>query len=142
MEKKCLKAFKDGTEENCRLLLAKVEHPSKVREKDSSYTLLHYAAKRGMLDIVKLLVTKYHCNVMSQNAFGYTPVLLATMSRHLDIVKYLSKCNPDCLDISTLNDEDVIRTPLSEANDCGYTEIAEFIANELESKTCEYISSF
>ena len=65
-EKCCLKAFYEGRKDSYQFL---TELPYRLvprlrnDEDDDGYTLLHYAAKWGWLDIVKLLVEKYHCSI-------------------------------------------------------------------------------
>lgn len=49
---------------------------------------LHYAAMRGRLDMVKLLV-KNGAEVSRKDAFGMTPLALAITMRHASVAEYL-----------------------------------------------------
>ena len=56
---------------------------------DSCYTLLHFAAKNGKLEIVKYLIEECEANVDSENCDESTPLHQAIKGRNIDIVKYL-----------------------------------------------------
>ena len=56
------------------------EDPLLAKSKDftNGYTALHWAAKRGNLDLVKLLVGNYEVDVNAKTHGGYTPLHLGT----------------------------------------------------------------
>ena len=50
-------------------------------------TILHDAAREGLLDVMKYLINTHHCNPMTTNYSGQTVLHCAV--RHIDVVKYL-----------------------------------------------------
>ena len=71
-------------------------------EGNISKGLLHYAAKKGYLSIVKLCFNYMSiCDPNCKGQFGRTPLHFASEGGHLDIVKYLvdtHHCDITCLD--------------------------------------------
>ena len=55
----------------------------------SGYTALHWAAKRGNLNVVKLLVGGYSVHVNQKSHGGYTPLHLACQFGHQEIFDIL-----------------------------------------------------
>ena len=49
---------------------------SKAKDFTTGYTALHWAAKQGNLDLVKLLAGNYQVNVNVRSYGGYTPLHL------------------------------------------------------------------
>ena len=49
---------------------------SKAKDFTTGYTALHWAAKQGNLDLVKLLAGNYQVNVNVRSFGGYTPLHL------------------------------------------------------------------
>ncbi len=86
-------ASKCGHVEIVKFLLAKVDLDYSVSKFDNK-TTVHYAAKEGHLEIIKLLEDDgVDLNVKSCNG---TPIELAYIHRHFDIVKYLIECDVEC----------------------------------------------
>lgn len=50
---------------------------------------IHHAAKKGRLEVIKLLAGKYSCDVDLRTFGGYTPVHLAAMNGHTHCVELL-----------------------------------------------------
>ena len=62
---------------------------------------LHYAAARGYLEAVKLLIQKHWCNPEYQNTHGVTALHCASYCGRSEVVKYLvlrKKCDPTLVD--------------------------------------------
>ncbi|XP_052862189.1 ankyrin repeat domain-containing protein SOWAHB [Anopheles cruzii] len=87
-------------------LLAKlsIEHPNLVKLQDiSTYTALHWAAKHGNEDIIKLVAGKLKADVNSRTNGGYTALHIATQFGRNDIFELLCnvyKADRDLLDWS------------------------------------------
>ncbi len=64
---------------------------SKHRDFTSGYTALHWAAKHGSLDTVKLLAGSYHVDVNTKSHGGYTPLHLACQFGHQEVFDLLVK---------------------------------------------------
>ena len=61
---------------------------------DVGDTVLHYAAKKGLLDLLKFIINHHNCNLMATNEQGKT--ILHCAVKHIDILKYLiNECNYD-----------------------------------------------
>ena len=58
--------------------------------KHSGFTPVHWAARHGELEIVKLLCDKGACEYMPDH-MGYTPLDYAGRFKHLKVVSYLVK---------------------------------------------------
>ena len=59
--------------------------------------MLHLAARQGWMDIAIDLITKYKCDINSQDSNGRTPLYYAVINNHLEVVKYLideQHCDP------------------------------------------------
>ena len=58
-------------------------------------TVLHFAAKEGLLDLLKFIINHHNCNLMATNKQGET--ILHCALEHIEVVKYLiieHNCNP------------------------------------------------
>ena len=61
---------------------------------DNRDTVLHYAAKKGLLDLLKAMINHHNCNLMATNEWGKT--ILHCAMNHIEVVKYLIiECNCD-----------------------------------------------
>ena len=61
---------------------------------DKKDTVLHYAARKGLLDLLKFMINHHNCNLMATNKQHET--ILRCAKNHIDIVKYLIiECNCD-----------------------------------------------
>ena len=61
------------------------------------YAGLHWAAKHGNLDMVKLLAGTYQANVNVRNRGGYTPLHLAAQHNNQEVFDLLVKVRPALL---------------------------------------------
>ena len=69
---------------------------------DDRDTVLHYAAKKGLLDLLKFMINHHNCNLMATNKRGET--ILHCAVKHIDVVKYLIiECN--CDPMTVVNDD-------------------------------------
>jgi len=83
-----------------RILLELIEHYKWVIP-DESETILHEACKQGNLKIVELILDKLesewsslvNIHIDSQNEMGVTPMMVATVEGHSDVVSLLMKRN-------------------------------------------------
>src|SRR4051812_19847383 len=55
----------------------------------SGLSLLHLACYRGDISLVKLLLSKKEVDIHVLGSTGYTPLHIAVLSQHLEIVKLL-----------------------------------------------------
>ena len=86
-------------------------------------TVLHYAAKKGLLEVLKVMINHHNCNLMATNSQGET--ILHCAVEHIDIVKYLiNECNYDPMTINY--DEDTV---LHYAAKMGLLEVLKFMIN-------------
>ena len=61
---------------------------------DDGDTVFHYAAKKGLLDLLKLMIDHHYHNLMATNKRGETVLHCAV--DHIEVVKYLvNECNCD-----------------------------------------------
>ena len=67
------------------------ENPKLARHRDftNGYTGLHWAAKHGNLDMVKLLAGTYQANVNVKSHGGYTPLHIAAQHNHQEVFDLL-----------------------------------------------------
>ena len=69
---------------------------------DDGDTVLHYAAKKGLLDLLKFMINHHHCNLMATNKWGKT--ILHCAVEYTEVVKYLIiECN--CDPMTVINDD-------------------------------------
>ena len=69
---------------------------------DDGDTVLHYAAKKGLLDFLKFMIIHHECNLMATNKWGKT--ILHCAVKHTEVVKYLIiECNFDPMTL--INDD-------------------------------------
>ena len=64
---------------------------AKAKDFTSGYTALHWAAKHGNLDLVKLLAGQYGANTNIRSHGGYTPLHLACQFDHQEVFDILVK---------------------------------------------------
>ena len=77
-----------GDLESLMTCLRDEQHVNKVY--NYKWTLLHFAAHHGHLEIVECLV-QHGANIEACNSKGKTPVAIASQEGYLDIVKYLMR---------------------------------------------------
>ena len=67
------------------------DDPTLVHAQDitSGYTALHWAAKIGNMDLIKLLAEDYKSNVNAKTNGGYTPLHISCQFGHQDIFNVL-----------------------------------------------------
>ena len=132
LEKQCCEAFYSLRKEEGLELLEQLDDPKSVRH-ENGWTLLHFAAYQGWLDVVKLLTTKYKCDVnITSISNNKTPVFIASREGHLNVVKYLrTVCNCD-MTIKSKGGNN----PLSIARKRRRNHIVKYLTNpDLESPT-------
>ena len=61
----------------------------RVRDFTNGYTALHWAAKHGKPEVVKLIASKPGVNINSKSNGGYTPLHLAAMHGHEQVIELL-----------------------------------------------------
>ena len=87
-ETKCYDAFNEGRHEEALTLMKQVKDPRTVKSK-SNFTVLHYAAYHGWLDIVKELITEHQFNPDCEDKDGNTPLSKARSNGKQSVVDYL-----------------------------------------------------
>ena len=67
------------------------ENPKLARHRDftNGYTGLHWAAKHGDTDLVKLLAGTYQANVNAKSHGGYSPLHIAAQHNHQEVFDLL-----------------------------------------------------
>ena len=88
VETKCYDAFNNGRQEEALRLLKQVEDPRTVKSKNN-FTILHCAAYRGWLDVVKELITEHQFDADCVDDVGNTPLSKARNNRKQHVVDYL-----------------------------------------------------
>ena len=79
-----------------------IEHNCDMTVNDDGDTVLHYAAKKGLLDLLKFMINHHNCNLMATNKWGMT--ILHCAVEHIEVVKYLIiECN--CDPMTVINDD-------------------------------------
>ena len=89
-ETKCYDAFNEGRHEEALTLMKQVKDPRTVKSK-SNFTVLHYAAYHGWLDIVKELITEHQFNPDCEDKDGNTPLSKARSNGKQSVVVYLEE---------------------------------------------------
>ena len=70
-------------------------------------TVLHYAAKKGLLDLLKFMINHHNCNLMATNKRGET--ILHCAVEHIEVVRYLIiECNCDPMTVINENGDTVL----------------------------------
>ena len=88
VETKCYDAFNNGRQEEALRLLKQVEDPRTVKSKNN-FTILHCAAYRGWLDVVKELITEHQFDADCKDDDGNTPLSKARSNGQQPVVDYL-----------------------------------------------------
>ena len=130
-------AFEYGDKQEAERLLQRITKPAGIRTKTLLFwqdakqvSLLHLAAaRRGWMDIIIDLITKYKCDTNCKDSLGCTPLHYAARKKHLEVVRYFineQHCDPMARD----NDGN---TPLFLAY--GHLNITKYLISEAPS--CE-----
>ena len=131
----CVKAFKLGNRQDAEQLLPRIKEPADIGKEYAKphlrYTgqisLLHLAAaKKGWMDIIIDLITKYKCDTNCKDIYGRIPVHYAASNNHLKVVRYFiieQHCDPMARD----NDGN---TPLHYACRNEYLIITQYLISE------------
>ena len=94
--------------------------PMTVISKYNGDTVLHYVAKKGLLDLLKFMINHHNCNLMA-NRLDTT--FLHCAVQHIEVVKYLiNECNYDPMVVDELG-----RTPLHIATNKSYLATIEYL---------------
>ena len=96
IKEQLLDAIYSRNREEALHLLSLLSNPHKVKYSDN-FTILHWAAYHGVLDIVQVLINEYQFDTHCVDDDGYTPLHYAAYKGHLNIIKYLiteCNCNP------------------------------------------------
>ena len=96
IENQLIEALKSHDTDKCIRLLQLHGNLHKIKYV-FNYTILHYAAIYGVLDIVQILINEYQFDPHCVNDNGITALHDAAIRGHLNIVKYLiteCHCNP------------------------------------------------
>ena len=89
-------------------------------------TVLHYAAKKGLLDLLKFMINHHNCNLMATNKQGET--ILYCAMKHIEVVNYLiNECNCDPMSINVVGD-----TILHYATEKGLLDLLKFMINHFK----------
>ncbi|XP_026880872.2 LOW QUALITY PROTEIN: ankyrin repeat domain-containing protein SOWAHC [Electrophorus electricus] len=104
LEHEWMMCASDGEWENLQRLLTR--EPSLITKKDfvTGFTCLHWAAKQGKCDLIAMLITfaQQHSVAVDVNArscAGYTPLHLAAMHSHVEVMKLLVEAHGANLEV-------------------------------------------
>ena len=86
---------------------------------------LHTAAKKGKLESIKLLVVEQGTDKDKENSHGHTPLYLASLYGHLEVVKYLVEQGAS---LDKANNSG--NTPLSGAAHRGHLQVARYLLEQ------------
>ena len=87
-------------------------------------TVLHYAAKKGLLEVLKFMINHHNCNLMATNNRRGETILHCAVE-HTEVVKYLiNECNFDPMNVNDDGD-----TVLHCAAKKGLLEVLKFMIN-------------
>ena len=96
--------------------------------------LIHYSCRHGWLDMTKILIMQYHCDLESKDEWGDTALHVACREGHVDVVRYLIS-EQEC---STASKNEEGDTPLHVACREGHVDIVRYLISEQEcSTTCQ-----
>ena len=126
-------ALSSNNSQECFRLLKLIKDPRKVKYFPGNNTILHHAARLGMLDIVQVLINEYKCHPECVNDDGNTPLHLAVSFGHLNIIDYLITeihCNP-------LSKNKNNMTPLDSAKTCEFREIVQLLESAITDRSLE-----
>uniref|UniRef100_A0A1X7TWV2 Uncharacterized protein n=2 Tax=Amphimedon queenslandica TaxID=400682 RepID=A0A1X7TWV2_AMPQE len=104
LEDKCWTAFKKRDPEEAVRLLPLVEEPNKIKRVyiQGNTSLLHLSSRHGWLDVIKDLITKYHCDPHERDGMSRTCLHYAAgYGHHVDVIRYLideCHCDPKVAD--------------------------------------------
>ena len=88
LEEQCYDAFNKGRQEEALRLLKQVKDPHIVKSK-SNFTILHFAAYHGWLDLVIQLINDHQFNPNCEDDDGNTPLSEARSNGKQSVVNYL-----------------------------------------------------
>ena len=95
------------------------------------YTALHYSCRDGHVDIVRTLV-KHKANVNTKTDSGDTPLTLAAMNKHDNVVHALSDYNCEVL----AKDKDAYTALLNTSCERGYVGIVRTLVTDQKADIC------
>lgn len=117
-----VQAVKDGDVAVVRRILDEEPNVDVNAITDTSNTLLHFAVRRNMLEIVKLLV-EHHADIDAQSSsYGITPLYWSAFENHVSILAYL------CFMGADVNRTSSSWLPLHTASGHGFTRCIEILA--------------
>ena len=91
-----------------------------ISREEDGWTLLHWAAFNGHLEVVRVLIHEFKANVNARDFFGRSPFYVAAGRGHLKIVEALSSVRAIDMNLTDLLDS----TPLHESAKNGWFEAA------------------
>ena len=137
-DQRCWDAFVSGSEDDVIQLLDQVHNPGRITD-SGNWTLVHLAASRGLINVLKRLIEEYHCDPNCETKQGSIPLHLACYNGHLDTVKYLTKecqCDP-------MRRNKKRSTPLDYASRFTHTSVVEYLLSTgkvYPVKTCDIVN--
>ena len=133
IKRKLFSALSSHNTKEALHLLPLISNPRRVKYYSVNSTILHIAARYGLLDIVQVLINEYQFDPHCVDEDGDSPLHYAAFNGHLDVVKYLTTechCDPLCKDKNGV-------TPLDRAITRGHRDIVQY----LESVTDRFLES-
>ena len=125
-------ALRSHNSEEALHLLSLLSNPHKVKY-SRNFTILHWAAWYGVLDIVQVLINEYQFDPHCVNDDGNTPLHYAAITGHLNIIKYLiteCHCNP-------LSKNKYGNTPLDGANTNRHQDVIQYLESVITDRLLE-----
>ena len=123
----CIGAFVRGDREEAVSLLKQVQQPNLLKDDKYGAGLVDWAAARGWLEVIKVLVEEYNCDPMCRDNRGDSPLYTASVKGRLEVIKYLIinyNCDP------TDNNNELGGTPLHVACYNGHIDVVRYLIEE------------
>ena len=117
----CIQAIEEGQSAKALMLLPCIEDPPTVQP-----SLLHSAARNGLVDVVIELISTYKFDVEGVDSIGWRPIHAAASRGHVEVLQLLIAafdCSPSC------ETEGFGETPLMIASRKGHLDAVLFLTS-------------
>jgi len=92
-------------------------------------TVLHYAARAGNLEMCKLLVNEFKCNMKVRNNKGYTPLHISIYKGFFGVAEFLLNASQNYAALA-----EVLVSLLNSENRSSYGDVIEYIKKQLDQR--------
>ena len=140
VEKQCYDAFRHSDEKDAIQKLKKMKGDPREMKYWYSTTILHFAAYRGWLEAVQLLITEYQFDPSCSNHYKTTPLHWSSEYGHPNIVKYLiteCNCDPNCKNWNNETPLYLAKHPQDITRHEGHDRVVEYLESLTSKHLCE-----